>query len=203
MTRGAAPVPRDGRNADTHEGGYMQEIESLTSEIGSMFAIAKKMACRYGQIGMTEPDDIVQTVMLKLLRHGNGKRTTLCWLCRVVRSSAMDAARIASRERKVICYDHSEELADRYEEQYGYERLQGSCVLRERDLEIDPEIDLVPRIKNMLAKLSNPLKQVLLLYSEGYSYKEIAKLTNTNVGTVRSRLHYARRRARFLLGELT
>jgi DNA-directed RNA polymerase specialized sigma24 family protein len=38
-----------------------------------------------------------------------------------------------------------------------------------------------------------------VLYSEGNSYEEIARLTNTKLGTVRSRLHYARRRAKGLL----
>ena len=146
----------------------MQEVRRSTEEIGSMFAAAKKMACRYGQIGLTEPDDIVQTAMLKLLSKDDGKQASLGWLYRVVHSSAMDAGRSASRENKMICRGLPGDLTNICEraDQYGYVRLQGSYVVREDEL----EIDLIPRLKNMLAKLSKPLKQVLTLYSEGYSY---------------------------------
>ncbi|MGL1585761.1 sigma factor-like helix-turn-helix DNA-binding protein [Vibrio parahaemolyticus] len=41
-----------------------------------------------------------------------------------------------------------------------------------------------------------------MLYSEGHSYEEISQLTNVKLGTVRSRLHYARRRAKKLLAGL-
>jgi len=178
----------------------MQEVQRSTDEISSMFAAAKKMAFRYGQIGLTEPDNIVQAAMLKLLRKNDGRQPTLGWLYKAVHSSAMDAGRSASREKQVIYRDLPVELTDICEraDQYGYVQLQGSYVVRESE----PEIDLMPRLKKMLAKLSKPLKQVLVLYSEGYSYKEIARLTNTNIGTVRSRLYYARRRARTLLGDL-
>ncbi|HEY9871057.1 MAG TPA: sigma factor-like helix-turn-helix DNA-binding protein [Candidatus Obscuribacterales bacterium] len=54
----------------------------------------------------------------------------------------------------------------------------------------------------MLDRLSEPLAKVLVLHVQGLSFKEIAELTGANIGTVRSRLHYARKRARQLMKKL-
>lgn len=178
----------------------MQEVERSMTEISSMFMAAKRMARRYGQIGLIEPDDIVQCAMLKLLRKQDGRYPTLGWLYKAVRCSALDAGRIASRDERVIWNHPQDDLRRVCEkaDQYGHLQMHGTYVMRENDL----EIDLMPRLKNMLEKLSKPLRQVLVLYSQGYSYQEISRLTNTNIGTVRSRLYYARRRAKGLLGDM-
>lgn len=158
------------------------------------------MARRYGQIGLTEPDDIVQCAMVKLLNKKDSKYPTLGWLYKAVRYSALDAGRIASRDERAIWRHPQDDLRCVCEraDQHGHLQNYGSYVVREDDR----EIDLMPRLIDMLEKLSKPLKQVLVLYAEGYSYLEIGRLTNTRVGTVRSRLHYARRQARALLGDM-
>jgi len=54
----------------------------------------------------------------------------------------------------------------------------------------------------LLEKL--PLAQrlaLLLHFMEGFSLEEIARITGTQVGTVKSRLHYAKRALRKLLEE--
>jgi RNA polymerase sigma-70 factor (ECF subfamily) len=165
-----------------------------------MFMAAKRMARQYGQIGLAEPDDIIQSAMVKLLKKDDGRKPTLGWLYRAVHSSAMDAGRSASRDKQMICNESSDDprLVCERADQCSCLRFHGGYIVREESC----EIDLMPRLKNMLEKLSKPLKQVLVLYSEGYSYQEIARLTNTNIGTVRSRLHYARRRAQDLLGDM-
>jgi DNA-directed RNA polymerase specialized sigma24 family protein len=66
----------------------------------------------------------------------------------------------------------------------------------------DVEPDLIPRLKNVLKELTKPLRQVLILHAEGYSDSQIAVMTKTKLGTVRSRLHYARKRARCYLGKV-
>ena len=43
----------------------------------------------------------------------------------------------------------------------------------------------------------------LLMYAEGLAYQEIASVTNTNLGTIRSRIHRARTRCKKLLGGST
>jgi RNA polymerase sigma-70 factor (ECF subfamily) len=53
-----------------------------------------------------------------------------------------------------------------------------------------------------LAELPEPQREVLLLhFLEDFSLEEIADITSTPVGTVKSRLHYAKRALRKLLEE--
>jgi RNA polymerase sigma factor (sigma-70 family) len=175
----------------------MQGIRNVATDITSMMTAAKRMARRYGQIGLLEPDDIAQNAMLKLLRNKDQKMPTFGWLHVAVRCSAADAGRRAARERKALAYQlHcNTRVVAEHNTESGYSLGFNAYRVREDD----NEIDLMPRLKNMLGKLSSPLKQVLVLYSGGHSYEEIARLTNTKLGTVRSRLHYARRRAKGLL----
>jgi|SRR5579862_1505840 len=52
----------------------------------------------------------------------------------------------------------------------------------------------------LLAKLPVPQRSALLLhFVEGFSLEEIARITDAQVGTVKSRLHYAKRALRKLL----
>lgn len=54
----------------------------------------------------------------------------------------------------------------------------------------------------LLAKLPLPQRSALLLhFVEGFSLEEIARITDSQVGTVKSRLHYAKRALRKLLEE--
>ena len=54
----------------------------------------------------------------------------------------------------------------------------------------------------LLEKLPLPQRSALLLhYIEDFSLEEIARITETQVGTVKSRLHYAKRALRKLLEE--
>jgi len=177
----------------------MQGIQRKDGEISSMFVAVKRMAWRYGQIGLAEPDDLCQAVMLKYLKKKNREETTMGWLYKAVHSAAMDAGRRAGREAKVVWRDNDVDgvrsVCER-EDQAGYLLMNGRYIVQ------DIEIDVMPKLKNMLSKLSNPLRQVLVLYASGYSYLEIADMTRASIGTVRSRLYYARSRAKVLLGDM-
>jgi RNA polymerase sigma factor (sigma-70 family) len=179
---------------------HMQDVERSKVDIGSVLFEAKRFARRYGRIGLAEPDDIVQNAMLKLLCRRDGRHLSLGLLYTAVRCAAFDAGRKASRESQYVFHDRPDEQRTVYEgaDENGYRSGLDSCVADQDDI----ETDLTPGLKNMLEKLRKPLRQVLLLHSEGYSYREIAQLTNVNIGTVRSRLHYARRRAKSLLGDM-
>lgn len=53
---------------------------------------------------------------------------------------------------------------------------------------------------NLLNRLPSPQRAVLLLhYIEDFSLEEIARITETQLGTVKSRLHYAKKSLRKLL----
>jgi RNA polymerase sigma-70 factor (ECF subfamily) len=54
----------------------------------------------------------------------------------------------------------------------------------------------------LLGQLAVPHRAVLLLhFVEDFSLEEIARITGTQIGTVKSRLHYARKALRRLLEE--
>ncbi|HZR18154.1 MAG TPA: sigma-70 family RNA polymerase sigma factor [Verrucomicrobiae bacterium] len=56
------------------------------------------------------------------------------------------------------------------------------------------------RFMALLNELPPPHRSVLLLhYLEGFSLEQIAEVTGTSIGTVKSRLHYARKSLRKLL----
>ncbi len=60
--------------------------------------------------------------------------------------------------------------------------------------------ELAYTIKDAMAKLSHEHREVILLREiEGYDYKEIAEITDNSMGTVMSRLYYARKKLQKLL----
>ncbi len=177
----------------------MQEMERQREQLSSIVAQTKRMARKYGQIGLVEPDDIAQEVMLKVMNRKNGDSPSGGWLYKAVHSSAMDAGRKASREKRFLKRDFQENELMMVSEKACYESYRA----RRIDSAEDIRLDLYPELNNLLEGLSQPMRQALLLYGEGYSYEEIARITKTKIGTVRSRLHHARRKARALLGVIS
>ena len=76
------------------------------------------------------------------------------------------------------------------------------------DLEDSPDDLLIRReseagFMNLLNQLPLPQRSVLLLhFIEDFSLEEIARVTETQLGTVKSRLHYAKKSLRKLLEEI-
>ena len=171
----------------------MNNDERPTTELRTMLLAAKRIATQYGQIGLYDPDDIAQTAVIRLLRQKNRIQKPMRWLYKAVRSSVLDAARLTSRDRRRRWkYSINFELT-LAEDQFDYAKCTGTNTESKYDLS---------QLQEMLQKLSEPLRQVLILQSEGRSYEEIAEITKANIGTVRSRIYYARKRARSLLAEL-
>lgn len=179
----------------------MQEIKRQDAALGSMWERARGIARRFGQIGIMEPEDIAQNAMLRVLRKRDGKPVSSNWLYQAVRCAAVDASRVAERHIRPVWIERDEERMVAVCEcanEHGDFHTYGTYVAKQPTV----EIDVMPRLQQMLQQLSVPLRQVLVLHTEGYSYKEIAKMTKTNIGTVRSRLFYARRRAKELTADL-
>lgn len=178
----------------------MQDLQKTDSELVSMFATARRMARKYGQIGHLEPDDICQQAMIRLLNRTGDRAPTTGWLYKVVRSAAADAGRKFRSEARYVCtYETNDRFGCVCENADESRRVHTSRTYIPRH---EMEVDLMPRLQKVLGALSEPLRQVLVLYAEGHSYEEISALMKTSIGTVRSRLHYARKRARALLGDM-
>lgn len=147
-----------------------------------------------------DQDDLLQDAMLKILRSktfrsgfGSG------WLYSVARGTVID-----THKRRV------RELSHRYR----YFDLEGLVCEGDGDNEnnviyhstyLDRYHDVAPEdlddIPEILSSLSEEHQEVLILYARGLTYQEIAHMIGLKIGTVRSRVHYARKRAHKLIQE--
>ena len=113
------------------------------------------------------------------------------WLCRVMYNLFVDQHRRFSRQRMHIV-DEGHLPGD------GIAGIAGDL-----DPVADSErIDRIQRLDAALSKLSEEHRIIVLMHdTEGYKLAEIAELTSTPEGTVKSRLHRARARLRQILSE--
>lgn len=167
------------------------EKHALKQEMKQMVAAAKKMARARGRIGLSEPEDIAQDALVRVLLTKEIKSATVYpLLYRAVHSAAKDAWRKSARERRSKWLnDEVFDVIEAYERQGKIESIPQLVAEESRTTDR-------AQIEESLSGLSKPLRETLLLYLDGYSYREIARLTKSKIGTVRSRLHVARRRAR-------
>jgi RNA polymerase sigma-70 factor (ECF subfamily) len=124
--------------------------------------------------------------------HGDSSFGT--WMTRVVINLCLDALRKQKRQRT-----ESMEAID--EESGGVERQMPVVTINPTaGLE---RIELRQRIDKALSQLSNEHRTALVLHEfEEMEYKEIAKVMGCSIGTVMSRLFYARRRMAVLLVDM-
>lgn len=145
-----------------------------------------------------DQDDLLQDALLKVLRSksfrsgfGSG------WVARVARSTVIDAHKRRVREpRNYSAYvDSSGRVCEGDDDNIIYHPT-----VLDPYHEVGPE-DLT-EIPEILGGLSFEHQEVLLLYANGLTYQEIAHMVGLKVGTVRSRLHFARRYAHRVLDEM-
>jgi RNA polymerase sigma-70 factor (ECF subfamily) len=154
----------------------------------------------FGPFWIADAEDIVQAAIIKLLR-GKGLLASKGELYTVVRSAAADVGRIQGRETK-----RKAKVADGTVSIVVYETVdEHGCIRREPGYLPDRnacEPDLRWRLERVLKQISPEHREVLILYWEGYDYNQIARRTKTSLGTVRSRLYYARKAAQELLSDM-
>jgi RNA polymerase sigma-70 factor (ECF subfamily) len=140
--------------------------------------------------------DAVQEGFVKALTHLSGfqgRSSFKTWLLRVISNAALDVGRQRGR-RETISLDASpggepvhNQLLTGDEAGLGLERA-----------------DLRVQLDQALATLSEVQRQTFVLYADaGLSYREVAEAMRTSIGTVMSRLYYARQKLRAFLGERT
>lgn len=124
--------------------------------------------------------------------HGESSFGT--WMTRIVINLCLDALRKQKRQR-------AESLEEINEESGGVERqMPAVAVNPTAGLERG---ELRQRIDKALGQLSYEHRTVLVLHEfEEMEYKEIAKTMQCSIGTVMSRLFYARRKLAALLADL-
>jgi RNA polymerase sigma-70 factor (ECF subfamily) len=128
-------------------------------------------------------EDVQQEVWLTVyrgIRTLSNPRAWRTWLFRTTRHRAIDHLRRQKREQELIAEAATETVA---------ETSQGET----EDLEKS-------EVATALAGLPPPQREVLLLrYQDDLSYAEIALVIGCPIGTVRTRLHHAKRRLHELL----
>jgi RNA polymerase sigma-70 factor (ECF subfamily) len=123
-----------------------------------------------------------------------GDSSFATWMTRIVINLCLDQLRRQKRMR-------SESIDEMDEESGGVERQMEPVIINPTErLERG---ELRKRIDAALEKLSHEHRTVLVLHEfEEMEYKEIAKTMGCSIGTIMSRLFYARRRMAALLADL-
>jgi RNA polymerase sigma-70 factor (ECF subfamily) len=124
--------------------------------------------------------DAVQEGFIKAISHlsdFDGRSGFRTWLMRIVHNAAIDAGRRRKRRPALGLNEESgAEPAGEDDPARGLNRQ-----------------DLRRALDTALNRLSPTTRQTFVLFAEGgLSYKEIAELQDVPIGTVMSRLHYAR-----------
>jgi len=115
------------------------------------------------------------------------------WLYRILTNTFISGYRKRQHEPQLAA---ASQIWDGQLARSGYQPSAGLASAETEVLERQPD----PRISRALRALSQDLRAVVYLADiEGYAYREIAQATGTPMGTVRSRLHRARRQLRDLL----
>jgi len=128
------------------------------------------------------------------LRQFQGESSFGTWMTRIVINLCLDQLRKQKRQR-------TESIEEMSEESGGVERQMPVVTINPTaGLERG---ELRQRIDRALGQLSHEHRTVLVLHEfEEMEYKEIAKAMGCSIGTIMSRLFYARRKMAVLLADL-
>jgi RNA polymerase sigma-70 factor (ECF subfamily) len=158
------------------------EREALP-HMSSLYNFALRM-CR----DRDEASDLVQETYLKAFRFFDKfEPGTNCkaWLFRIMKNSYINRYRKISREPDKVDYDSIEEFYDTLRPESA-----DSSNLEEKFFNnlLDDEVS------QALQSLPDDFRTVVILCDiEGFTYEEIAEFVDCPIGTVRSRLHRARK----------
>lgn len=152
--------------------------EEAFAKLMAMFE-ARTLGYLRGIVG-DDADDVQQEVWLTVYRQLSdladpGAFRT--WLFRTTRHRAIDFLRKRKRERELIDDTPIESVAD--------------------ETEVDDASSTIDEGKLVAALMAMPPPQrevVMLRYRDGLTYQEIAQVINRPIGTVRTRLHHAKKR---------
>ncbi|MCI0460261.1 MAG: RNA polymerase sigma factor [Gemmataceae bacterium] len=138
--------------------------------------------------------DAVQEGFIKALTHLHtfqGRSTFKTWLLRVVSNAALDVGRLRSR-RELLRLDGPET---------GPGEAGHPVIDADPSLGLERE-DLRQLLDQALATLPEAQRRTFVLHVEAeLSYREVAEVLGISIGTVMSRLYYARQRLRAYLAQ--
>jgi RNA polymerase sigma-70 factor (ECF subfamily) len=137
-----------------------------------------------------DAEDLVQETYLRAYRGFAGfqEGTNLkAWLYRILTNSYINTYRKRQREPQIV--DGPDDIDEWYLfDRLGARNVEGSA--EEEVLERIPDEDVQRALESLPENFRMP---VMLADVEGFSYKEIAEIMDTPIGTVMSRLHRGRK----------
>jgi len=166
---------------------------------------ARVYATAYRVLGNSdEAEEVVQDTFIKVhqnLDKFKASASFSSWLFRIAHNVSMDVLRSKQRRREsnLVAFDPQAAPED------DLRTNPGGPVSQLADYRPDPSqmLDIKEQsqvIQDCLNNLPEPQKLVLVMHDlEGLSYQDIADISHTNIGTVRSRLHYGRLKLKELL----
>ncbi|HUZ08556.1 MAG TPA: sigma-70 family RNA polymerase sigma factor [Acidimicrobiales bacterium] len=140
----------------------------------------------------SDAEDLVQETYLKAYRGFGGfsEGTNLkAWLYRILTNTYINTYRASKRRPEIADVEDVEDL-------YLYRRLTpdsgGDLGRSAEDVALDSFTD--DEVKAAIESLPEAFRMAVMLADvEGFSYKEIAEITDVPIGTVMSRIHRGRR----------
>src|SRR3954452_19513511 len=178
MSRGLPFAARESDDADLVRRTTRGELTAFEALVDRHRPVVVRVAA--GIVGSDEAEDVSQDAFLRAfhrLEHFRGEAPFRSWLLRITHNAALD--HLARRRPEPVdpqTFDASRPSGARP----PAERLE----LRER----------IERLERKLHGLSYDHGAVLVLRdAEGFSYEEIADITHSPLGSVKGRLHRARR----------
>ena len=177
---------------DLAKAGDMQAFEELVSRHRDRVYVRAYSIMRNEALAV----DLSQNAWVKAwqrLEQFHGEASFPTWLSRIVTNLCLDELRRQKRAR-TDSIEAMEESTGPIENRMEMETLDPIEGLSREELR--------ERIDAALAKLSDKHRTVIVLYEfEQLEYREIAEKMGTSIGTVMSRLFYARKRMASLLKE--
>ena len=154
--------------------------------VNQVFTAVQQMA-RFDGTGDYEKDDLIQDVMVRLLSKNQLSRPLkTAFLRSVVHNLAVDIYR-SRKHRPQTDYSCQSKLEN---------------MMAVAETEKLADVGVASLIADALNSLPTGQREALLLYCDGRTYAKIAQLTGVTIGTVRSRVHYARQKMQLKLGSL-
>lgn len=192
---GVSPQARDQEWIRRLKEGDVQALEELVR-----FYQDRVYRLAYGLL--QDPEDALDVTQEAFLRvHQSigrfaGKSAFFTWLYRIVVNLCHDTRRKKARRRHEFSLDQA--IEER--EEAGDPPLELADPQGIGPDEASADLELEMKVREAMESLPDKHRTTLLLREvEGLSYEEIAEATDVNIGTVMSRLHYARKRMQEML----
>ena len=139
--------------------------------------------CRYAYLLTTDnnkADDLVQETFYKALKYRNrfqSNSNLKAWLFTIMKNTFINDYRRQGRINSVIDADAHE------------------FVVNNRKSDDNPERNFrLKEVNNMINSLDPAYKVAFLMYENGYKYQEISNELGLCLGTVKSRIHFSRKK---------